>query len=181
MKPNSRSSLDSICTKACVPALFLASSWRKMSSESVKMLQNCSMLVWDPGLWVEGMRLVICGADTSSRWCWWGLNMSFGSTTLTTGATGGEGRAFFLLIALRRACRRADFDMAVWDVWSMLPFFFSTRIKFDYIPMECIWKAYSEGKEDASSHRAAPLYQYTRNVESYNVSIVSQACFPQKK
>ena len=30
-------------------------------------------------------------------------------------------------------------------------------------------------------HRAAPLYRYARNVESYNVSIVSQACFPQKK
>ena len=30
-------------------------------------------------------------------------------------------------------------------------------------------------------HRAAPLYRYDRNVESYNVSIVSQACFPQKK
>ena len=39
--------------------------------------------------------------------------MSFSSTTLKTGATGGEGRAFFLLIALRWACRRADFDMAV--------------------------------------------------------------------
>ena len=32
-----------------------------------------------------------------------------------------------------------------------------------------------------SSHRAAPLYRYARNVERYNVSIVSQACFPQKK
>jgi hypothetical protein len=41
--------------------------------------------------------------------------MSFSSTTLTIGAAGRGGGAFSLLIALRRACRRGDFDMAMCD------------------------------------------------------------------
>ena len=39
--------------------------------------------------------------------------MSFGSTTFMIGAAGGGGGAFSLLITLRRACSRGDFDIAV--------------------------------------------------------------------
>ena len=38
-----------------------------------------------------------------------------------------------------------------------------------YKPSKCVYK---------KTHRAAPLYRYAHNVESYNVSILSQACFP---
>ena len=71
------------------------------------------MLIHSPVLWVEGMRPVICDIGASSQGCWQGLNMSFGSTTLMTRAAGGGGGALSLLITLRQACKRGDFNIGV--------------------------------------------------------------------